>query len=95
MALFNPQLQEGNKEVHAFRKSFSSKANVIEELEFELAYNDAVVQHISHHTLTISTCFVVLYKITQLDYKYGLIDFNSISIPLGLFYAPMWGNRVN
>ena len=40
----------GDKGVHAFPKSIYLKVNVIARLTFELAYNDVVVQHVSHYT---------------------------------------------
>ena len=37
-----------DKEVHTFPKSISSKVNVIASLEFEHAYYDVAVLHVSH-----------------------------------------------
>ena len=41
----------GNKDVHAFPKSISPKVNVIARLEFEPAYNDIVVRHVSLYAM--------------------------------------------
>ena len=39
--------------VNTFSKSFSSKVNVIVQLEFELACNNFAVHHINHITMGI------------------------------------------
>ena len=39
----------GVKGVHAFLKDIHRKENVMVWLEFELAYNNFAVQHISHN----------------------------------------------
>ena len=38
----------GDKGVHTFHKGISAEVNVIERLEFELAFFQAAVQHVSH-----------------------------------------------
>ena len=38
-----------DKEAHTFPKDISLKLNVIERLEFELAYFEATVQHFSYY----------------------------------------------
>ena len=40
---------ERNKEAHLFLRSINPKTNVIERLEFELAYYDVAVQHVNHN----------------------------------------------
>ena len=47
VVLFNPWLV-GDKGFHSFPKDISSKMNVIERLEFELTYDDVIVQQVSH-----------------------------------------------
>ena len=44
----------GYKKVYTFPKSINSKVNVIVHLEFEFAYFEAVVQHVSHCAMGIS-----------------------------------------
>ena len=59
--LFNPQL--GNKGVHTFPKSISSKVNEITRLVFELAYFEATVQHFSYEDSPFSIfCEICIYK---------------------------------
>ena len=40
-----------NQPTKSFPKIISPKVNVIARVEFELAYYDVVVQHISHHVM--------------------------------------------
>ena len=40
-----------DKEVYTFPKGLSPKVNMIAPLEFELAYHDIAVQHVSHDTM--------------------------------------------
>ena len=40
----------GMREVHIFLKSINPKVNVMERLEFELAYFDITVEHVSHYS---------------------------------------------
>ena len=44
----------GNKGVHIFPKDTNPKVNIIAWMEFEPAYYDAAVQHISHYTTKTS-----------------------------------------
>ena len=46
------------KGVHAFPKSINPKVNAITQLEFELPYYDAAVQHISHDTTGAPLYFI-------------------------------------
>ena len=39
---------QGDKRVHTFPKGISPKGNIIARLEFELAYYDVTVKHLSH-----------------------------------------------
>ena len=39
-----------DNEIRTFSKGISLKMNVIERLEFELAYSDVTVLHVSHYT---------------------------------------------
>ena len=48
MVLLNALLGGVGKKVHTFLKSISLKVNVIALPEFEPAYYDATVQHLSH-----------------------------------------------
>ena len=48
MVLFNPQLGSGEV-IHTFPKVISPKVNIIMRLEFELAHNNAIVQHVRHY----------------------------------------------
>ena len=48
--LVEEPLAGGNKGVYNFPRGISPKENVIARLEFELAYNDIVVQHVNHYT---------------------------------------------
>ena len=41
------------KGVHSLPKGISPKVNVISRIEFELAYSDVTVQHVSHSTKEI------------------------------------------
>ena len=47
---------QGHKLVHTIIKGISPTANEAERLEFELAYFEAAVQHISYDYLVILTC---------------------------------------
>ena len=49
MILFNPLL--GYKGLHTFPKSIRLKVNIMASLEFELAYYDFAVEHLSHYTM--------------------------------------------
>ena len=40
---------EGDKWVHTFLKGINPRVNVIEQLEFELVYNDFAVHHFNHY----------------------------------------------
>ena len=40
----------GNKKVQYFSKGISPKVNIITRLEFERAYYDVLIQHVSHYT---------------------------------------------
>ena len=44
--------------VHTFYKSISLKVNVIAQLEFELNYFQAIVQHFSHYTMGTSLSII-------------------------------------
>ena len=48
MVVFNPELEKG--EGHTFLKVITPKVKIIERLEFELAYYDVTVRHVSHNT---------------------------------------------
>ena len=39
-----------DKEDHIFSKDISPKVNVIEEVEFEIAYYDVLVKYVNHYT---------------------------------------------
>ena len=39
--------------VHTFSKGISPKVNVIARLEFELAYFETAIQHLSHYTIDL------------------------------------------
>ena len=47
LILFNLRL--GNEGLHRFAKGISPEENAIVRLEFELAYFEAVVQHLCHY----------------------------------------------
>ena len=38
------------KRVHIFLKGICPKMNVMEQLEFELAYNNVIVKHFNHYS---------------------------------------------
>ena len=46
---------QGDKGVQIFPKGINQKVNGIVQLEFELAYYDIVVQHVSHYTYDFLT----------------------------------------
>ena len=45
-----------DKSVHTFPKSICSKVKVRVQLEFELAYDNVTVQHVSHYPTGIPPC---------------------------------------
>ena len=47
-------LCQEDKGVHSFPKDTSPKVNVIAQLEFELAYYNVAVQHVSHYATGIT-----------------------------------------
>ena len=68
--------------VHAFPRDISSKVNVIPRLEFDLAYYDVGVQHISNYTMGDSPF------LKKSLFWFGLQ--NGISTLYGLFEAELW-----
>ena len=43
-----------HKKIHTSPKGISPKVNVIAQLEFELAYSNVTIQHISHYAMVTS-----------------------------------------
>ena len=71
-----------NKGVHTFPKSVSSNVNVIARLEFELAYFEAAVQHISYYATEILPYYylknqTVFFLLLDLMYTWKLPTFTS------------------
>ena len=57
VVLFNPYLEVGDEGVHTIPKDISSKVNIIARPEFELAYYDVTIQHVSHYAMERRTPF--------------------------------------
>ena len=69
------------KEFHAFPKGINPKVNKMAQLEFELAYFEAAVQHISHDATTAPPDLLLL------------LSKSNASFPLKLCIA--WIKKIN
>ena len=75
--------------VHTLLKDISPKVNVIAWLEFELAFCDVAVQHVSHFPAQL---YDIKYSYLQnwnlaTRCSLWLINFNGMSTHQGIFYA--------
>ena len=59
---------DGDKRVHTFPKNISPNVSVMVRLEFELAYNNVTVQHVSHYATGTHTCKLFLLITVTLIY---------------------------
>ena len=76
--LFNPE--RSDKMVPTFPKGISAKVNAMKHLEFELAFIEVAVKHVSHNTTEISPYCFKRYKHTKnyCLYILGSLEINSL-----------------
>ena len=68
--------------VHTFPKGISPKVNVIVQLEFELAYYDVAVQHVSHYAMGLAFHLSVwhLKRLINIYFATGLLVLSNKTI---------------
>ena len=71
--------------IHTFFKGISPKVNVIARLEFELAYYDIIVQHVSHYA---TGDLHPNYFDGKLICNYVLYSLNAVSLLSGTTFNP-------
>ena len=89
MLLFN--MLQGNKELHSFTAGIRANMDVIGRMEFELAYDEVAVQHVSHCAMgTFSSI-----KVNTGLYAVSFFFLNNITkmFVLRLFGAKLGGFR--
>ena len=59
----------GNKEVHSFCKDINPKVNVIERLEWEIAFYDVPILHFTYYATETSSCNIRHIKLDIIRYK--------------------------
>ena len=75
----------GDKGTHIFPKGIKLKVNIVVWLEFELAYLEATVQHLSHHVmgtphdLIVDTLFNRCIYVPQFHTTGDSLEFNVTS----------------
>ena len=72
-----------DKEVHTFPKGIWLKVNVMRRLEFELAYYNVVILHISHSASGIPP---MDFRISVNDFQLDIFQFTNITFESNILW---------